>query len=135
MVRDEFRLDKNSKWKTHIGAVVTLLIIAFYCKRLNVLQLKDIPVDRDQLSNSKDNVIAQIRLYGEYSLSFIHPASFPNRLTCSLLCVCGAIFMARQLLCIYVLMPRSISIEEIVTVLGVFLSSIFWSFTYNGYAT
>ena len=129
MVRDEFRLVKNSKWKSHIGAVVTLLIIAFYYNRLNVLQLKDMSVDKDP--NSKGNVIAQIFLYGEYSLNFIHPASFPNRLTSSLLCVCGAIFVARQLLCIYVLMPRSISMEEIVTVLGIFLGSIFWSFTYN----
>ena len=129
MVRDKFRLDKDSKWKQHIGAVVTLVIIAFYYNRLNVLQLKDISIDRDQIS--KEGVVAQYTLYGEYSLRFINPASFPNTLTCSLLCLCGAIFMARQILCIYVLMPRSISLDEIVTVLCIFLGIIFWSFTYN----
>jgi hypothetical protein len=87
MVRDQFRLDKDSKWKRHIGAVVTLLVISFYYNRLSVLQLKDISVDKDQISNSKGKVIAQFLLNGEFSLSFIHPASFPNRLTCSLLCV------------------------------------------------
>ena len=131
MVRDEFRLDKDSKWKTHIGALVTLLLILFYYNRLNVLQIKNLSKDINQVSNSKGTIIAQFSLSGQYSVNIVNPASFPNQLTCSFLCACGAIFMMRQLMCIYVLMPRSISVEEVVTVLGVFLSTIFWSFTNN----
>ena len=131
MVRDQFRHEKNSKWKTHIGAMVQFFVLFVYFYRLKIFYLENLFQEEDHRINSGETAIAKFTFYGNYSLNLINPTLFGNNFSCPVLCACGIIFMARTLMCIYVLLPRSISWDEIITVYVLFLGTIFWSFTNN----
>ena len=130
MTRDQFRFNKNSTWKTLAGAFITVSLMIFYFHRLGVLQIDDESATSAKEFDPKiKNTIAKFSLADKYLISIRHATSFSNWLLCLTMCLCGLIFMMRQLLCIFVLLPRAISLEELVTVYCIFETTIFWSFT------
>ena len=94
------------------------------------LQLKDEPINANSLKYSDGDVLRYFFWEG-CTLNIVNPTLFPNKWGCTLMCVCGAIFAMRHLLTIYILIPRSLSMEDIFVALGALLSTVFWSFTYN----
>ena len=129
MTRDQFRFNKSSTWKTLAGATITVLLMIYYFYRLNVLQINpENEISDKELDPNTNNVIT-FSLTTHTYIIIRNPLSFPNWLLCTSMSLCGLIFMTRQLLCIFVLLPRAISLEELVTVYSIFETAIFWSFT------
>ena len=134
MVRDLFRFDKGSRFKMHLGAFATLCVTFFYFYKLNIIQLESVFTSRVQHGSSTvddGNMIFKFSLYKGYALKIFVPLALDNNLHCLAMSMCGIIFCIRQLMCICVLMPRSISIEEIAIVILMCMPTVFWSFTYK----
>ena len=118
----------------HLGAFATLCVVVFYYYQLNIIQIESVLTPDVQHGSSVDDngeIIIRFNLYKGYSLKMFLPLSLHNNLHCLAMSICGIIFCIRQLMCIYVLMPRSMAVEEIFAVILLFLSTVFWSFTYK----
>ena len=130
MTTDQFRFNKSSNWKTLAGAIITINLTIFYFYRLTLLQTTVKNGTLDKVSDPKnEGVIAEFTFTETFRIGIRAPGSFTNWLFSLTMALCGLIFMMRQLLCIFVLLPRSISLEELITVYCIFESTIFWSFT------
>ena len=130
MTRDQFRFNKKSTWQTVAGATITVLLMIFYFYRLNILQINSENRNSEKQSSLNTNdIITAFSLTETHHIVIRNPATFTNWLLCTSMSICGLIFMTRQLLCIFVLLPRAVSLEELVTVYCIFESIILWSFT------
>jgi len=114
-----------------LAAVIDIIFILIinYFHRVNLFQINLENGTSDKKLDPNKNDVITFSLTTHAHIAIRNPASFPNWLLCTSMTLCGLIFMTRQLLCIFVLLPRAISFEELVTVYSIFETTILWSFT------